>query len=49
MIVLVILGVIAAIVVPALIRNHIENANRTKLKKCMTVYDTGMSKFVIEN
>ena len=49
LIVLVILGVIAAIVVPALIRNHVENANRTKLKKCMKVYDMFLSKFVIEN
>ena len=49
LIVLVILGTIAAITIPALVRNHIENANRTKLKKCMTVYDVVLSKYTIEN
>ena len=49
LITLVILGIIAAITIPALVRNHVENANRTKLKKAMTVYDTALSKIIIEN
>ena len=49
MIVLVILGVVAAITVPALVNRHVEAERRTKLKKAMSVYDTALNKMVIEN
>ena len=49
MIVLVILGVVAAITVPALVRNQMEAQNRTRIKKAMTVYDTAINKMVVEN
>ena len=49
MIVLVILGIVASITVPAIVRRQAEAQNRAKIKKSMTVYDTGISKFVIEN
>ena len=49
MIVLVILGVVAAITIPALVRNQIDSQNRTRLRKAMTVYDTAINKMVVEN
>ena len=49
LIVLVVLGVVASITIPAVVRNQIDAQNRTKLKKCMTVYDMGISKMVVEN
>ena len=49
MIVLVILGVIASITIPAVVRRQMEANNRAKIKKSMTVYDTGINKIVIEN
>ena len=49
MIVLVILGIVAAITVPALVRNQIDAQNRTRLRKAMTVYDMALNKMVVEN
>ena len=49
MIVLVILGIVASITVPAIVRRQAEAQNRAKIKKCMTVYDTGINKFIVEN
>ena len=49
LIVLVILGVIASITIPALVNRHVETERRTKLRKAMTVYDTALNKMVIEN
>ena len=49
MIVLAILGVVAAITVPALVRHHVEAQNRTKIKKAMTVYDMAINKIIVEN
>ena len=49
MIVLVILGIIASITVPAVVRRQMEANNRARIKKSMTVYDTGINKFIIEN
>ena len=49
LIVLVILGVVAAITVPALVRNQMEAQNRTRLRKAMTVYDMAINKMVVEN
>ena len=49
MIVLVILGIVAAITIPALVRRHVEASNRTRIKKAMTVYDTALNKMVVEN
>ena len=49
MIVLVVLGIVAAITIPALVNRHVEAERRTKLKKAMTVYDMALNKIVIEN
>ena len=49
MIVLVILGIVAAITIPALVRRHVESSNRTKIRKAMAVYDTAINKMVVEN
>ena len=49
MIVLVILGIVAAITVPALVRNQMDAQNRTRLRKAMTVYDMAVNKMVVEN
>ena len=49
MIVLVILGIIASITIPAVVRRQIEAQNRARIKKAMTVYDTAISKIVVEN
>ena len=49
MIVLVVLGIVAAITIPALVRNQMDAQNRTRLRKAMTVYDTAISKMVVEN
>ena len=49
LIVLVILGVVAAITIPALVRNQMEAQNRTRIKKAMTVYDMLINKIVVEN
>ena len=49
MIVLVILGIVAAITVPALVRNQMDAQNRTRIKKAMTVYDMAINKIVVEN
>ena len=49
LIVLVILGIIASITIPAVVRRQIEAQNRTRIKKAMTVYDMLLSKIVVEN
>ena len=49
LIVLVILGIVASITIPAIVRRQMEANNRAKIKKSMTVYDTGINKIVIEN
>ena len=49
MIVLVVLGIVAAITVPALVRNQMEAQNRTRIRKSMTVYDMVLNKIVVEN
>ena len=49
MIVLVILGVIASITIPAVVRRQMEAQNRTRIRKAMTVYDTAINKMVVEN
>ena len=49
LIVLVILGIVASITVPALVRNQMEAQNRTRLRKAMTVYDMAINKMVVEN
>ena len=48
-IVLAILGIVAALVIPQVVRRHIEASNRAKIKKSMTVYDFLISKIVMEN
>ena len=49
LVVLVVLGVIASLTIPALVRNHTENANRSRIKKAMAVYEAALNKMVIEN
>ena len=49
LIVLVILGIIASITIPAVIRNQMEAQNRTRIRKAMTVYDMALNKIVVEN
>ncbi len=49
LITLTVIGIIAMITVPAIISKHNESANRTKIKKAMSVYDTAVNKMVIEN
>ena len=40
MVVLVVLGIVASITIPALVRRQADAQNRTRLRKAMTVYDT---------
>ena len=49
LITVVILGIVAAILVPNLINRQVENANRTKVKKAMAAYENIMSTIIIEN
>ena len=49
LIVLVILGIVASITIPAIVRRQMEAQNRAKIKKSMTVFDTAINKIVIEN
>ena len=44
-----ILGIVAAITIPALVGRQIENQNRTKLKKAMTMYEKAINNMLIEN
>ena len=49
LIALVILGVVAAITIPALINKYIESANRTKVKKAMAAYEKALNQMIIDN
>ena len=49
LIVVAVLGVIAMLTIPNLIKNQIEAQHRTKVKKSMTVYDLALSKIVLDN
>ena len=49
LITVVILGIVAAILVPNLIKNQVENANRTKVKKAMASYEKAINYMIIEN
>ena len=49
LITLTILGVVAAITIPALIQKYIEATNRTKVKKAMAAYEKVISQLVVEN
>ncbi|MBQ7450083.1 type II secretion system protein [bacterium] len=44
-----ILGIVAAITIPALINKYTESANRTKVKKAMTTYEKVINSMLIEN
>ena len=46
---MVILGIVAAIVVPNLINRQVENANRTRVKKAMAAYEKAINFIIIEN
>ena len=45
----VILGIVAAILVPNLINRQVENANRTRVKKAMASYEKAINYIIIEN
>ena len=45
----VILGIVAAIVVPNLINRQVENANRTRVKKAMAAYEKAINFIILEN
>ena len=45
----VILGIVAAILVPNLINRQVENANRTKVKKAMAAYEKAINFIILEN
>ena len=47
LITLTILGVVAALTVPGLVRKQVEKTNRTKVKKAMAVYETVMNEIAI--
>ena len=49
LITVVILGIVAAIVVPNLINRQVENANRTRVKKAMASYEKAINYIIIEN
>ena len=49
LITLTILGVVAAITIPALVNRQIENSNRTKVKKAMATYEKALNQIVIDN
>ena len=47
--VVVILGVIASITIPTTIKKGSERANKTKIRKALSVYNTAVEKMLIEN
>ena len=49
LITLAILGIVAVLVLPNLINGLVENANRAKIKKAMSVYEQALKMMVIEN
>ena len=49
MVTLAILGVVAAITVPAIMRHQASSANRVKIKKALAVYDSAVNQMIIEN
>ena len=49
LITLTILGIVAAITVPGLINRQQEAANKTKVKKAMTMYEKALNQMIIEN
>ena len=49
LIALTILGVVAAITIPALINKYIEATNRVKVKKAMAAYEKALNNMVVEN
>ena len=49
LIVLTILGIIASITIPSLLKNYFEIESRTKFKKAITMYDIAIQKMVLEN
>lgn len=47
--VVIVLGIVAAIIIPSAIRRHIEIVKRTKIKKALASYETLIQKMIIEN
>ena len=49
LIVITVLGIVAMLTVPNVIKQHMEAVARTKIKKSMTVYDLAITKMTVEN
>ena len=49
LIVIAVLGIVAMLTVPNVIKQHMEAVARTKIKKSMTVYDMAITKMTVEN
>ena len=49
MIVVVVLGIIATLTIPALINKNKESVAKTKVKKAMAAYESALNKMIIEN
>ena len=49
LVVLVILGVVATLTIPSALHRTSERANKTRIRKAMTVYETAVEKMIIEN
>ena len=49
LVVLVILGVVATLTIPSALHRTSERANKTRIRKAMTLYETAVEKMIIEN
>ena len=49
MIVIVVLGIIATLTIPALVNKNKESVAKTKLRKAMAAYESALNKIIIEN
>ena len=49
MIVIVVLGIIATLTIPALVNKNKESVAKTKLRKAMAAYESALNKMIIEN
>ena len=49
MIVIVVLGIIATLTIPALVNKNKESVAKTKVRKAMAAYESALNKMIIEN
>ena len=47
--VVIVLGIVATLVIPSLLKRQVENVKRTKVKKAMASYESALSKMIITN